>query len=38
MTQFEEKLEKYADLLVDVGLNVQLDGRVFIRGRRTHSR
>ena len=32
MTQFEEKLEKYADLLVDVGLNVQPDGRVFIRG------
>lgn len=32
MAQFETKLERYADLLVDIGLNVQRDGRVFIRG------
>ena len=32
MAQFETKLARYADLLVDVGLNVQPDGRVFIRG------
>ncbi|KKK34222.1 aminopeptidase T [Salinicoccus sediminis] len=31
MKQFEEKLEKYAGLLVETGLNVQKDGRVFIR-------
>ncbi|GAB3059806.1 aminopeptidase [Salinicoccus sesuvii] len=32
MAQLETKLERYADLLVDIGLNVQKDGRVFIRG------
>ncbi|MFC3418548.1 aminopeptidase [Salinicoccus hispanicus] len=32
MAQLETKLEGYADLLVDIGLNVQKDGRVFIRG------
>lgn len=31
MKQFEKKLEKYAGLLVETGLNVQKDGRVFIR-------
>ncbi|WP_017549281.1 aminopeptidase [Salinicoccus carnicancri] len=31
MKQLEEKLEKYAGLLVETGLNVQKDGRVFIR-------
>lgn len=31
MTGKNSKLEKYADLLVDVGLNVQEGGRVFIR-------
>lgn len=29
--QLESKLEKYAGLLVEVGLNVQEDGRLFIR-------
>jgi len=31
LKQFEKKLEKYAGLLVETGLNVQKDGRVFIR-------
>src|SRR5699024_7878306 len=31
MTSFEDKLEKYAKLLVEVGLNAGKDGRVFIR-------
>ena len=31
MTSLEDKLEKYAKLLVEVGLNAGKDGRVFIR-------
>ncbi|AKG74479.1 aminopeptidase [Salinicoccus halodurans] len=31
MKNLDEKLDKYADLLVEVGLNVQKDGRVFVR-------
>lgn len=31
MKQLDAKLDKYASLLVEIGLNVQKDGRVFIR-------
>jgi len=31
LQQLDEKLEKYAVLLVETGLNVQKGGRVFIR-------
>lgn len=31
MDKLDKKLEKYADLLVEVGLNVQKEGRVFVR-------
>lgn len=31
MSELNQKLEQYASLLVEVGLNVQPDGRVFIR-------